>query len=70
MNPPIPDNKPADNQQIIDQIDDFIKGLNTPAGTTVATSVVTRTSNEPKPDELKIDVPRSNEEMKEFVAKH
>lgn len=71
MNPPLPDNKPADNQQIIDQIDDFIKGLNPPAGTTVATSVVTRTSGEEKKDdEVKVVVPKTPEEMKEFVAKH
>ena len=40
MNPPLPDNKPSDNQNVIDQIDDFIKGLDTPAGTTIATAVV------------------------------
>lgn len=71
MNPTLPDNKPADNQQIIDQIDDFIKGLDTPPGTTVATSVVTRTSKEEnKNDEIEITVPATPDEMKEFVAKH
>ena len=69
MSSSIPNNNPSDNQQIIDQIDDFIKGLDTPPGTTVATSVVTRTSNE-KNDEIDIIIPRTNEEMKEFVAKH
>lgn len=69
MSSSIPSNNPADNQQIIDQIDGFIKSLDTPPGTTVATSVVTRTSNE-KNDEVEINVPRTNEEMKEFVAKH
>ena len=70
MNPTLPDNNPGDNQQIIDQIDNFIKGLDAPPGTTVATSVVTRTSNEEKKDEVNVQVPGTNEEMKEFVAKH
>ena len=65
MNPTLPDNNPGDNQQIIDQIDNFIKGLDTPPGTTVATSVVTRTSVEPKEEEVK--VPKRDDEMKEFV---
>ena len=70
MNPTLPDNNPADNQQIIDQIDNFIKGLDAPPGTTVAASVVTRTSNEEKKDEVKVEVPKTGDEMKEFVAKH
>lgn len=70
MNPTLPDNNPADNQQIIDQIDNFIKGLDAPPGTTVAASVVTRTSNEEKKDEVKVEVPKTGDEMREFVAKH
>ena len=70
MNPTLPDNNPGDNQQIIDQIDNFIKGLDAPPGTTVAASVVTRTVNEEKKDEVKVDIPSTNEEMKDFVAKH
>lgn len=70
MNPPLPDNKPADNQQIIDQIDTFIAGLNPPPGTTVATSVVTKTIGQPKPDEVKVETPSSDDEMKRFVLKH
>lgn len=70
MNPTLPDNNPGDNQQIIDQIDNFIKGLDAPPGTTVAASVVTRTTNEEKKDEVKVDIPSTNEEMKDFVAKH
>jgi len=68
VNPTLPDNNPGDNQQIIDQIDNFIKGLDTPPGTTVATSVVTRTSVEPKEEVVK--APKTDEEMKEFVTKH
>lgn len=70
MNPSLPDNKPADNQQIIDQIDDFIKGLNPPAGTTVATSVVTKTVGEEKKEEKKVEPPKTDAEMKEFVLKN
>lgn len=71
MNPPLPDNKPADNQQIIDQIDSFIAGLNPPPGTTVATSVVTKTVGEPpKAEEVKIEPPKTDEDMKHFVLKH
>jgi hypothetical protein len=70
MNPPLPDNKPADNQQIIDQIDTFIAGLNPPPGTTVATSVVTKTVGQPKPDEIKVEPPKTDEDMKHFVLKH
>jgi hypothetical protein len=70
MNPPLPDNKPADNQQIIDQIDTFIAGLNPPPGTTVATSVVTKTVGQPKPDEIKVVPPETDEDMKLFVLKH
>lgn len=71
MNPSLPDNKPADNQQVIDQIDNFIKGLNTPPGTTVATAVVTKTVNDEKKEEkLKVEPPKTEEEMKNFVLKH
>lgn len=70
MNPPLPDNKPADNQQIIDQIDTFIAGLNPPVGTTVATSVVTKTIGLPKLDEIKVVPPKTDDEMKHFVLKH
>ena len=53
MNPPLPDNKPSDNQNVINQIDNFIAGLDMPADTTVATAVVTRNSTAIK-EELNI----------------
>lgn len=72
MNPPLPDNNPTDNQQIIDKIDDFIKGLDTPVGTTIATAVVTKTaaaSATPDPV-LVVEPPKTEEEMRDFVLKH
>lgn len=70
MNPPLPDNKPSDNQNVIDQIDDFIKGLNTPPGTTVATAVVTRNNNTPAEEEIKIEGPKTDAELQEFILKN
>jgi len=69
MNPPLPDSKPSDNQNVINQIDDFIKGLEVPQGTTVATAVVTRT-NDKSEESVSVDVPKSEAEMQEFVLKH
>lgn len=70
MNPPLPDNKPSDNQNVIDQIDDFIKGLDTPPGTTVATAVVTRTNNNTAAEEIKVEVPKTDAELQDFVLKN
>lgn len=70
MNPPLPDNKPSDNQNVIDQIDDFIKGLNTPPGTTVATAVVTRTNDNAAAEEPKVDAPKTDVEIQDFVLKN
>jgi valyl-tRNA synthetase len=68
--PPLPDNKPSDNQNVIDQIDDFIKGLDMPQGTTVATSVVTRDNNTQSEEKIKIEAPKTDAELQEFVLKH
>ena len=68
--PPLPDNKPADNQNIINQIDDFIKNLDTPVGTTVATAVVTRSNNKPVEEEIKIEPPKTDAELQDFVLKN
>lgn len=69
MNPPLPDNKPSDNQNVINQIDNFIAGLDMPADTTVATAVVTRTST-PVKEELNIAVPKTDQEIQEFILKN
>ena len=70
MNPPLPDNKPSDNQNVINQIDDFIKGLDVPPDTTVATAVVTRTNNRPIEEEIKVEVPKTDAELQDFVLKN
>ena len=70
MNPPLPDNQPSDNQNVINQIDDFIKSLDTPAGTTIATAVVTRNNDKPKEEEIKIEAPKTDAELQEFVLKN
>lgn len=70
MNPPLPDNQPSDNQNVINQIDDFIKSLDTPAGTTIATAVVTRNNDKPKEEEIKIETPKTDAELQEFVLKN
>ncbi len=69
MNPPLPDNKPSDNQNVINQIDNFIAGLDMPADTTVATAVVTRNSTTVK-EELNIAVPKTDQEIQEFILKN
>lgn len=69
MNPPLPDNKPSDNQNVINQIDNFIAGLDMPADTTVATAVVTRNSTAIK-EELNIPVPKTDQEIQEFILKN
>ena len=68
--PPLPDNNPSDNQNVIDQIDDFIKGLDMPQGTTVATSVVTRTNDTVSEEKVKIEAPKTDAELQEFILKH
>lgn len=70
MNPPLPDNKPSDNQNVIDQIDDFIKGLDTPPGMAVATAVVTRTYDKPVQEEIKVEAPKTDAELQDFVLKN
>jgi valyl-tRNA synthetase len=70
MNPPLPDNQPSDNQNVINQIDDFIKGLDMPQGTTVATAVVTRNNDIKEQEESKIEAPKTDAELQEFVLKH
>lgn len=68
MNPPLPENKPSDNQSVINQIDSFIAGLSMPPDTTVATAVVTRTSTQT--EEIKTEIPKTDAEIQEFILKN
>lgn len=66
MTLPLPDKTPSDNQSVINQIDSFIAGLNMPPDTTVATAVVTRTSDSIS-KEIEVDIPKTDEEIKNFI---
>ena len=66
--PPVSGN-PDNNANIIDSIDAFIAGLNPPAGTTVATSIVTKTVGAPA-NNTPVIPPKTDDEMKDFVLKH
>lgn len=70
MNPPLPDNNPSDNQNVINQIDNFIAGLSKPPDTTIATAVVTRTSTTTSTEEVKAEVPKTDAELQEFILKN
>ena len=70
MNPPLPGNKPSDNQSVINQIDNFIAGLNMPADTTVATAVVTRTTANSATPEAEVESPKTDAELQEFILKN
>ena len=70
MNPPLPDNAPSDNQNVINQIDSFIAGLNKPPDTTIATAVVTRVNTQQTNNEIQVDTPKTDEEIQAFVIKH
>jgi len=70
MNPPLPDNQPSDNQNVINQIDNFIAGLSKPPDTTIATAVVTRTSTVTAAEEIKVDAPKTDAELQDFILKN
>jgi len=63
MNPPLPDNTSADNQNVINQIDDFIAGLNTKDKEQVA-------KNYASTEEIKVEVPKTNQEIQDFILKN
>jgi len=64
MNPSLPDSTPANNQQIIDQIDSFIAGLSPEDKEVVSkdTSKVTTS--------IAVNTPKTTEEMQTFVIQH
>jgi len=59
--PPLPDNTTADNQNVINQIDDFIAGLSPAAKETMTTQV---------PETKVVVAPKTSEEMQTFVLQH
>jgi len=63
--PPLPDNNPSDNQNVINQIDSFIAGLNSEdremAGKDYAKDI------EP---EVKVEVPKTEQDIQDFILKN
>jgi hypothetical protein len=63
----LPNNTPSDNQNIINQIDSFIAGLNSPAKEDSNTKIESSSDNDKK---LVVEVPKTDQEMGEFILKH
>ena len=64
MNPSLPDSTPANNQQIIDQIDSFIAGLSPEDKETVSKDTSRVTTS------IAVNTPKTTEEMQTFVIQH
>ena len=60
--PPLPDNTASDNQNVINQIDDFIAGLNKPSEKSESVQVSI--------EEVKVEVPKTEQEIQEFILKN
>jgi len=60
--PPLPDNTASDNQNVINQIDDFIAGLNRP---------VEKIENVQTPvEDIKVEVPKTEQDIQDFILKN
>jgi len=64
MNPSLPDSTPANNQQIIDQIDSFIAGLSPEDKEIVSKDTSKATTS------IAVNIPKTTEEMQTFVIQH
>ena len=62
MNPPLPDNTASDNQDVINQIDDFIADLNKPVDETKYIQV--------QKEVVKVEVPKTEQEIQDFILKN
>ena len=60
--PPLPDNTASDNQNVINQIDDFIAGLNKLSEKSESVQVSI--------EEVKVEVPKTEQEIQEFILKN
>lgn len=67
MSTSLPNNTPSDNQNIINQIDSFIAGLNSPTKEDSNTKIESSSDNDKK---LVVEVPKTDQEMGEFILKH
>jgi hypothetical protein len=61
--PPLPDNTASDNQNVINQIDDFIAGLNSEDKELI-------TNNPAKVEEVKVEIPKTDQEIQDFILKN
>ena len=64
MNPSLPDSTPANNQQIIDQIDSFIAGLS-PEDKEIVSKNTSKVATS-----IAVNTPKTTEEMQTFVIQH
>jgi valyl-tRNA synthetase len=64
MNPSLPDSTPANNQQIIDQIDNFIAGLS-PENKEIFSKDTSKVTTS-----IAVNTPKTTEEMQTFVIQH
>ena len=62
--PPLPDNTASDNQNVINQIDDFIAGLNSEDKKVVSKNYAKDL------EEVKVEVPKTEQEIQDFILKN
>jgi len=60
--PPLPDNTASDNQNVINQIDDFIAGLNNTPEKTESIQVPVEV--------VKVNVPKTEQDIQDFILKN
>ena len=62
--PPLPDNTASDNQNVINQIDNFIAGLNSEDKKVVSKNYAENL------EEVKVEVPKTEQEIQDFILKN
>jgi hypothetical protein len=62
--PPLPDNTASDNQNVINQIDDFIAGLNSEDKKAVSKNYAKDL------EAVKVEVPKTEQEIQDFILKN
>ena len=62
--PPLPDNTASDNQNVINQIDDFIAGLNSEDKKVVSKNYAENLEG------VKVEVPKTEQEIQDFILKN
>jgi phage host-nuclease inhibitor protein Gam len=62
--PPLPDNTASDNQNVINQIDDFIAGLNSEDKKVISKNYAENLEG------VKVEVPKTEQEIQDFILKN